>query len=330
MGGLANLYGTYPGMYVVQTVVHSAVAAAVAELAVLAWRVRDPAVKQRLHFMVIVLPMFSFPLYQALDPERGSTYFRLDSMLDTGRWLTLKVMGPVTLGPLVALALSATALVFVLQEFVPVARHMLDPRRPGAGPGEAPHDPALEAALGAIPGEKPTVAVLDDDGLVLFSSTGREPGIFVSRGVLRDFSADQLEVALAHEVAHIRRSRKPVLVLLFVLRVLMFYNPVALVEFRKAVLEEEKICDNEAASMTGKPGALAEVLGKFRAGGEGRGSRAARLSDMTDALEEYSHDMLLKSRIGRLEHGGVYNTGGGWLQTAAAVAVAAVLNYYIV
>jgi hypothetical protein len=73
----------YWGMYVVQAFLHSALSAALVGSSLLAWNVRDPSVKQRFRLIVIFVPLLAFPLYQAISPDRGSVYFRLDALLDS-------------------------------------------------------------------------------------------------------------------------------------------------------------------------------------------------------------------------------------------------------
>jgi hypothetical protein len=331
MGLIGSLYSTYIGMYMVQSVCHSFLAAAVADISILAWKIDNPVLKQRFRIMVILLPLFSFPIYQAINPDRGSISFRLEALFDTGRWLNLVLWGKFTLSPLFILILLITALVFLFQEMLPILRHVFESKRTESETVSPHENSALKKALDSLPGEKPDVIVINNEELILFSSTGREPKVFISTGLLEEFSPEQLQVALAHEAAHIKRSRKPILVMVFIFRVIMLFNPIALIEFRKTVQEEEKICDYIAISMTKKPHVLAEILDKFRSGpGDTRADEPTRLSEMTSAVERYSHDMLMKSRIRQLEQEPAYNPGEGWFQFLLAVAVIIALNYFIV
>jgi Zn-dependent protease with chaperone function len=319
------------GMYIVQSICHSAVAAAVADISILAWKVNSPLLRQRFRVIVILVPIFSFPLYQAINPDRGSISFRLEALFDINKWLNLELWGKIPFGTLFILMLTITAIVFVLQEMIPVLRHVIESGKSAPVMEDPPDSPVLKNALEGLPGEKPDISIIDDDELILFSSTGREPNIFLSTGLLREFDAEQLQVAIAHEIAHIKRSRKPLLVLVFIFRVLMLFNPVALIEFRKTVQEEEKICDSIAVSITEKPQVLAEVLGKFRTGAQGNeGLGPVKLSSMANALERYSHDMLLQSRILRLKQETAYGAGEGWFQFAVTLVFIIFLNYFIV
>jgi Zn-dependent protease with chaperone function len=164
-------------------------------------------------------------------------------------------------------------------------------------------DSRIEEVMADIPGDKPDVFVLPDDEFVLFASTGKQGAVFLSSGLVEALDRDQLEVALAHEMAHISRSKRPSILVIFLLRVFMFFNPVVLMEFRKVVQEEEKICDDIAVAMTHKPLALAATLKKlYQNSQEDEGGEAAGVST---SIEAYSQRLLIGKRIERLEQGRV-------------------------
>ena len=141
---------------------------------------------------------------------------------------------------------------------------------------------------------------------------------------------EQVRAAFAHEVAHIARNRRPLLMAVFVLRVLMFFNPVSLVKFRQAVRDEEKICDDIAVNLTGDPKALAGALEKFlHQGAEVPDLQHQKLHAFTSSLEERNNNLHLESRIKRLRQGPPEPGGRVW-PLGAALAVTAVLNYFIV
>ena len=112
---MADFLFTYAGMYLAQSLCHSAVAAAVADSSLLAWRIMDPRVKQRFRLIVIVAPVVSFPLYQLINPGRGSIFFRLNALFDVNRWFFLEVFGFFTIW-------TAT---LVISSIIPVERKIL-------------------------------------------------------------------------------------------------------------------------------------------------------------------------------------------------------------
>jgi Zn-dependent protease with chaperone function len=302
MINLSPIFDSWPGMYLVQSFLHSLIAAFIVDMALIAWRIEAPVMRQRFRLIVIIAPLVSFPLYQIITPDRGSALFRLDALFDLVRWLNLEIWGLIPVGALFILFLVFTAVIFVVQEMLPIVRHSISPD--GSGLLESPPEPGspVARALESIPGPKPEAFILDDDEPVIFSSTGREPAVFLSRGLVETLSGDELAAALAHEIGHIGRSRRPLMVLVFLLRILMFYNPIILMEFRRIVQEEEKICDDVSAALTGNRAALAGALRKFyyTDGGEQQ-HLMPDTPRLRDRIEEYSHTLLIESRITRLE-----------------------------
>jgi beta-lactamase regulating signal transducer with metallopeptidase domain len=111
----------------------------------------------------------------------------------------------------------------------------------------------------------------------------------------------------------------------------MFFNPIVLMEFRRAAQEEEKVCDGFAVSVTRNRGALIQALRKLYLPPEEPPPAHDRKTRKTaKEIEERSHRLNIESRISRLESGEEQDPGNRW-QVPAAVTVAAVLiNYFIV
>ncbi len=289
-------------MYLVQSFLHSLIAAFIVDTALIAWKIESPVMRQRFRLMVIIAPLVSFPLYQAITPDRGSALFRLDALFDIVRWFNLEIWGVISVGALFLLFLVFTAAIFALQEMFPIVRHSMSSA--GSELAKSPPEPGspVARALERIPAPKPAVFIIDDDEMVIFSATGREPAVFLSRGLVASLSGEELAAALAHEIGHIGRSRRPLMVLVFLLRIVMFYNPIILMEFRRIVQEEEKICDDVAAELTGNRAALAGALRKFYFADSGEQQHPMPDTPrLRDRIEEYSHTMLIESRITRLE-----------------------------
>ena len=306
MWDMNTLIFSYWGMYAVQTVLHSVIASVLVDCAYIAWDIRTPYVKQRFRFMVIFLPLALFPFYQLMVPRRGDMYFRLESLLDSNKWFFLELWDGITVFMAFAVLLTISSVIFIIQELVPIVLQMLEQMRADDGPVaeevEETMTRKVSKALEGLPFDEKSVEILNDDDLALFSDTGLNPRIYVSTGLITSFNTEHLQAAFAHEIGHIQRTRKPVLIFAYIFRVLMFYNPVAMIEFRKLAQEEEKVCDDIAVVLTGKPVALAEAVDMLRPAPEdynlGTGHRGVR--NIVSALEHYSHDALLKSRILRI------------------------------
>jgi Zn-dependent protease with chaperone function len=316
-------------MYVAQSFCHSLLAAVITERAVKAWKIDNPVAQQRFHLIAVIFPIFSFPLYQAINAGRSSAQFRLDALFDVNRWLNWELGGVVPLGLLFLAVIIATSLVFLFQETIPVVKHALESRNAEHDGAQRAPEPFVEKASKALSLETPEVLILEDDGPVLFSTTGRDPVIVMSAGLRKTLTQDQLHAAFAHEIAHIARSRRPLLIAAFVLRAVMFFNPAVLVKFRRAVRDEEKICDDIAVSLTRDPKALAGALEKFYYKPE-ESPEPDRQKHPAIPLEEYSHNLHLASRIKRLEQGTTVAPEGGWAAFAITLLVITVLNYFVV
>lgn len=327
---LMTLFSTYPGVHVVQAFFHSLTAAVIAGRAVVAWDVRNPVVRQKFYLAAVFIPLFSYPLYQWINPQRGSIHFRLQALFDSGRWTGTELWGVVPVGVLLLVVLAVTAAVFLIQELVPILWHRSGPdgQQATAAAGDSP---ALVAAEG-LADPMPTILVLRDDEPAIFSVTRRAPAIYLTRGLMDRLGPDELRAVLAHEVAHIERSRRPLLIVAYLARVLLFFSPGTLVAFRRAAAEEEKICDDWAVAATGKPGVLATVLEKLRDTGEPEEEQEeGNLGDAMRSMERMSYDLMVQDRIRRLADGAVAGSSrGDWIKLAVTVATILVVNYYVV
>jgi Zn-dependent protease with chaperone function len=328
------------GMFMIQVFLHSAVTALLADLALLAWGIVDPAVKQRFRFMALALPLVYFPLLYFIAPHRHDTLFRLNALFDSRHWLSPELFMGVSLLPVLVTVFVLTTLIFVVQEVIPIFAHLWEQRK--QSPEDADNDseagliPGLERkldeALEPLPIGSELVEILDDNDLYLYSSTGLRPMVFVSSGLLDELGVEELRAALAHEAAHLLRNRKPSLVLGYLLRVCMFFNPVAMVIFRKMAQEEEQICDNIAVRLTGNPEALVRAVELFRShpGDAHREVPGGTTAKATAALEQYSHDLLLQSRI-TLIRNSPHNVSGTWKMPFVITLIVSVgINYFIV
>jgi len=328
---ISNFFNSSVGMYVAQAFSHSLIAALVVDRAIQAWRISSPLMRQRFSLIVILFPLVSFPIYQIMDPERGSLSFRLDTLFDINRWLNLEIWGLVPVSLLFIIVLFVTSLVFLFQEMIPIIKHTIETRTSNSAEEACIEHSLVSRALESLPGEKPSVSILNDDELILFSTTGKRPTVFVSSGLVEGLDTDQLQAAIAHEIAHIARNRRPLLVAVFIMRILMFYNPVVLVEFRRMVQEEEKICDDIAVSLTSKPRALAQILRKFNHRKEEFDiDRMKEILKLGEALEDYSHNVHLENRIRRLEEGNIQKIGGEWIKFLLTLIVIIFINYFVV
>jgi beta-lactamase regulating signal transducer with metallopeptidase domain len=172
---------------------------------------------------------------------------------------------------------------------------------------------------------------VEEDDFLIYSTTGKSAAVYVSSGLVKTLTGEELRSAVAHEISHVVRSRHPMLVAAYLLRALMFFNPVVLMEFRRAAQEEEKVCDEFAVSITRNRSALVEALRKLYLPPEEPPPPPGRRNRKTaKEIEERSHRLNIESRISRLESGEDHDPGIRWMVPAAVTAASVLINYFIV
>lgn len=239
--------------YLWQVALHSAVAGAI----LFTWsrHLELPAGRGRRLLLAVVLVV---PLITAAVPGRRSTTFEEQvAWFDSERVLELPVFGALRVGHLAVGLGAATLLVAIGQELLPALQRV-------RWSGEA-----LPAGLGrqvrALPGWK-RVTIQAVTGRPFYVATtgvpGRVPSLLISHDVLAALDAEELAAVLRHENAHWQRRRWLPLHLLFAVRFVQLYNPVALWVFRAYLLELEIACDGDAVAGTDRR-ALARALLAF-------------------------------------------------------------------
>lgn len=330
-----SFISTYWGMYIVQNIIHSMIAFLVVEIAIISWKIRTPNIQQWFRILVIFLPVAAFPFYQLLSPHRGDVYFRVNSLFDSNRLLFLEMWGGISVLTIFILILAFTTLIFIIQELMPVISDILKKKPIAEEEVSEDIDESMEikiaAALNGLPVDRHAVEILNDSDLILFSTTGKEPKIYVSTGIIESFSEDHLNVAFAHEIAHIQRSRRPVLILAYLFRIIMFFNPVAMIEFRRLAQEEEKVCDDIAIQLTGKPDVLTEAVEILRASPEDLKAETDKgIEGIVSAVENYSHDILLQTRIQRIAHYSQDDIDWWGIPYCLTATIIICINYFVV
>ena len=72
---IPNIFHTYLGMYMAQSFIHALIATIITGAAIEAWKIDSPAVRQRFRLSVILIAIFSFPIYQLINSERSTLFF---------------------------------------------------------------------------------------------------------------------------------------------------------------------------------------------------------------------------------------------------------------
>lgn len=212
-------------------------------------RVGLPSGRTRQHLLGLLLVL---PMVTAAVPWRSSVEFgERAAWLNSARLLAIPLPfgdGNIHVSHFVALGGILTILLTVWQEIVPALRHVLL----STGPSTAsPPDDLIAAARSRVGWEHCAIRVTDEPSIEV-ATTGRpgRPRLVVSRGALSGLSADELDAVLTHEHAHWQQGRWWRTHLLFVIRLIQSYNPVALWAFREYCIEDEIACD--AAAVAGR------------------------------------------------------------------------------
>jgi Zn-dependent protease with chaperone function len=187
--------------------------------------------------------LLTLPLITALIPGRDSFDFREQTAwLDSMRVLAIPLLDGFRMFHFLLATAALSTLASLWQEVLPALR------RPRPDYDDAPE--GLTGRARALPEwERCRVGITPSDEILL-ATAGRpsRPRLIVSRGALSRLSEEELEAVFLHENAHWRRDRWLLTHLFFLLRIVQFYNPVALWAFREYAIQVEIDCDADAAS----------------------------------------------------------------------------------
>ncbi|MFH1169681.1 MAG: M56 family metallopeptidase [Chloroflexota bacterium] len=299
------------GQYVLQTYLHSVIIAIVIEAIIAFWHLQRPRIQVRFRLLVL-LPGLYLPLFNLLYPPRSGIFFhQAVAIFDFSQWLRLRLVGGLALWHLLAAMLALTALYFLLREAIPTARHYLGHhhRLPTVNDGQFPKLDSVLDSLSRHRGfPKPLVLLSPEAHPIIYTMDRRR--LVLSASVINTLDTDELEAVIAHELAHFTREIYITGWICLVLRFLTFYNPVALIVFRRIINDSEKTCDDMAIATTGKRLALASGLLKVflhsaattQAAIPSEDDRWLRLSPRLSALEDRASRELLKERVERTLH----------------------------
>ncbi len=316
---------SYIGNYIVQSFFHSLTAAVLVGALIRLWKIENPLIVQKFRSLVILLPLFSFPIYYLLNPIRGHDSFRTYALFDSSRWLDLALWGSVPVSLLLISLFIGALLVLACRELITLTIQWAQSKKE-TYPVDAAAQSPVKRILSELHAPMLDDYIIESNDQVLFTTLiGPKPTIVLTSGLLRILSYDQLKAALGHEAAHALRNNRLFLTLLWLIRLLMFYNPVMLFAFKAASLDEEKICDDIAAFWTGKPQVLADTLKRFYIKEDGIGN-----SNVLESAAVCGTNMMIKARVERLERKTNQQVSLPWLKFALTLLTIVVINYYIV
>lgn len=328
-----SFFRSYIGMYMVQSIIHSVLTLFIVEVSLRIWQIGEARERFRYRLLVLVLPFVMFPVFQLANPDRGSFYFVQDTALFSSlNWLNIGIFGIRPFFYLFFLVTGAVSGIVLFQEVAPIVQDWLrKPQKQGSEgrPAEPAIDEMVREISSALKIDKPSVFVLNDASPIIYTTGTKNHSIIMSEPLLSVFNGRELRGALAHEAAHIVRRSNITTLLVFLVRICMFYNPISLLEFRKLVQDDEHICDDITVSVTRDPAALASALKVFCL--DVPQTEAFGLSSVKEAIESSSHNLLLNERIERLENLGSFDYHPyAWFRYTASLAAIVGISYFVV
>jgi bla regulator protein BlaR1 len=137
------------------------------------------------------------------------------------------------------------------------------------------------------------------------------PRIVVPRSALSALSGESLEMALAHELAHLRNGDLWLAWVPALAQVLLWFFPVVRLCTREFAQAREESCDAEAVALTGvSPSDYGELLLAY-----GVSAQPIAASAACAASPRFHH---LRRRLQMLQHFSSHRLGRGWLVAGAA------------
>jgi beta-lactamase regulating signal transducer with metallopeptidase domain len=185
--------------------------------------------------------------------------------------------------------------------------------RRGAQPA-APELQLMAIRLSDALGLRGAVKLLQSAAVEVPSVIGSlRPVVLIPASALTGLTPEQIEMVLAHELAHIRRHDFLVNLLQAVVETLMFYHPAVWWMSRRVRIERENCCDDLAVAVCGNPIQYARALTRLE---------ELRASTMTVVVAANGGSLI--ERIRRIAAGRAEGTAST-ARWAAALALLAVL-----
>jgi hypothetical protein len=248
-----------------QSILHGLLAAVLVETLLGRWRIEDAVWRLRFRLLALAFPVAELPILLLAAPFRQSAEFAARWALFAGeRWNQVRVAGA-GLGDLALLCSAGLGSALFLRDALPP---LLDLVR-GSSPlpdATAWHGsvavlrPVAERYARALGIPAPGIRVVQASVPILLCEGARRPVLVVSAVTLDRLRGDELDVAVAHELAHAAHRDPAWGYALIVVRALFFFNPAIQWVARALVDDIECRADQVAARTTGNAVALTRVI----------------------------------------------------------------------
>jgi Zn-dependent protease with chaperone function len=317
------LFSLYPLIFAVQLTLHSFIAAVIIEWILNYWEIKNPIWQQRFLAIPILMPPLTFFLYYFIDRDHYLFNIRETYIFQSYYWIYLKIEGVYIFALLLILLFILMTFMFFMQEIFPILYSILINKKKLPINVVSEKHPKLEKILSEISFDNNyNINIIDDEDYTVYSHTGKINSIYISLGVIDKLNVEQLKGIILHEVAHIERNRKNFILILYFFRIVAFFNPIALYEFRRITQEEEKVCDFYALKHLHNKRALAEALYILYIKGR-------KKTVKSNNFREYSAYYHIKKRIKAMRFK-EYKEENYYTLLALAIMLIILINYYII
>ncbi|MBM4236325.1 MAG: hypothetical protein FJ152_07630 [Firmicutes bacterium] len=222
--------------------------------------IKDPGQRRLLYLLALSMPLVGFAAYHSIFLKQcegghfifGTTpeYLHLLCLLSD---FALQYTSPILALVLTAGLLKAvTAALFTRR----LTANAVNPE-PGLADRITKITRRRAAELGITP---PALVYSRRKGFAALSAGLLKPGIILNHNLLADLSLEELDFIITHELVHVRRRDNIKTWLVNLVRDLVIFNPISTVLLRQIDYETERICDREAAKLTGLDGQKAAAI----------------------------------------------------------------------
>ncbi len=247
---------------VIGLTLHSVIACASVEGVIRALRLRTPAARIALRDVALVLPLLFVPVALWLAPWRASDDFLAQALFVSQRFDRITVAN-VPLRSAVFLVCATLGALLLARD----VRVRLGAPHVQQGDGIDDAQPVVAATrervarLAATLGiAAPHVHIAHGDRPLMRLDGLWHRHLLISTGTLATLSPEQLDAAIAHELAHLANHDLRRSAWLLGVRVVLVASPLAHLTARRQLQEVEWRADDVAARVTGRPVALARAL----------------------------------------------------------------------
>jgi len=247
--------------YILESIIESLLVFTIVWLVVRLARIDDSAVRLRFYLLPLVIPGFLSPLAHVLVPRIQESalivqFERYVFPVATLAFQSREEFAPfvlVVLGILLSISLARWG-VCVLRQRAWLLEHRVED---AAMYQRATRILASLAPRFAMPCP---ALVLTRYSRIPFAWQTTQARVLMPRDLVEQLDDEELEVVLAHELAHLKRGDSWSTLLARLVRDVMFFNPLAHWIHRALGLLREEACDDLAVGITDKPLALASSL----------------------------------------------------------------------